>query len=186
MHLRGIEVEVKYMELVLLNEHPGLLVPAKWKSDTDVNPSQQFAPRSRYYINGEFSRIGQLGQTRILTKPPPGDDRVPRRGLVRAYPGDPDYEKICKQQGLLQFLSNEQISPVSSTNAHTTGTDSHTRQMNGYTPPDSDLSHSMNGGSPAVAAVGDTHMVAAPVLTNGVLDEDGSPAEPALQDSPAV
>ena len=171
------------MELVLSTERSGPRTPAKWKSDSDANPSQQFAPRSRYYLNGEFSRIGQIGKTRILTRPPHGDDRVPRRGLVRAYPGDPDYEKICRQQGLLQFLPNEQISPVSSTNAHVTTTETHALLVNGRTPPESDLSRSLNGGSPTVASVLDATVTPTEVLTNGVLNNVDNHEEATLEDS---
>lgn len=162
------------MELILPSENPGSITLSKWRTDPDIDPTQNFAPRSKYFINGEFSRTGQLGQTRLLTKPVSGDDRVPRRGLVRAYPGDLDYEIICKRQGLSQFLPNDEISPISSTNPQLGESEHLPLQVNGYTPPASDLSRSVNGGSPHLAADAPPSQQ----LSNGVAKRDGSPLEP--------
>jgi hypothetical protein len=175
-HLRGIEMEVKYMELMLPLSSSGSLPPPKWRSDPDLDPGQSFAPRSKFYLNGEISRLGQISKTRLLAEPPLGDDRVPRRGLVRAYPGEPDYEEICKSQGLLQFLPSSQISPVSSTNPQLGDLEARPQQVNGFTPPGSDVSRSVNGGSPVRNIVLDQQQ-ATSNLPNGISEHHDSPKD---------
>jgi hypothetical protein len=176
-HLRGVEMEVQYRELVLPLSQPGPMPTPKWKSDPDIDPNQTFLPRSKYYINGELFRNGQTHTTRILNAPPPGDDRVPRRGLVRVYPGESDYEDICKQQGLHHFLPGNQISPSSSTNPQMGELDHRPQQMNGFTPPGSDVSKSINGGSPHRGSISEVQAIQQ--LPNGISEHSGSPTDTA-------
>lgn len=126
-HLRDMEMDVQYREMVLPQPLLGHVPPPKWKADPDTNPNQPFGPTPSYYLNGVLLRQGQTPFTHISNTPPPVE-RVPRRGLMRAFPGDTDYDEICKQQGFHCSL-----------NGH---------PLNGFTPPGSDVSKSANGGSP--------------------------------------
>ena len=166
-HLRGVEMQVKYFELML--PAPRLL-PPKWKTDPDVDPTKTFCPGFKLYLNGVLIRTGQVGLTRLLDAAPPSSP-VPRIGLVQIHPGDPDYERIAKQQGLL----STQTSPTSSTNPQIAEADPAPQQVNGITPPGSDASKSINGGSPLGGSVSENQ--GAPQLPNGI-NEHSSPIEP--------
>ena len=168
-------MQVKYFELTHPSPTPGPIPSAKWKSDPDVDPTEKFAPRPKYYLNGDINRIGQIATTRLLDAPPPGDDRVPRCGLLRIYPGDPDYEKTCRQQRLSQFLPSTETSPTSTSNPQI-GESDQRPQVNGITPPGSDVSKSINGGSPNGGSVSEPQ--GGPQLPNGVGDHSSSPIEP--------
>lgn len=133
-HLRGLELVVKYRELQE-TWPPG---PGKWKQDPDTDPGQTFAPRPKYYINGDFVRQGQVQHSNISTTSF-GERRVPRRGLVQVFPGETDYEQLAREQGLLHLLAVNNGIPH-----HINGE----IRINGFTPPHSDESRSMNGGSP--------------------------------------
>lgn len=174
-HLRGVEMQVKYSELLLPLLQPGPIPSAKWKSDSDVDPTEKYAPRPNFYMNGEVTRTGQIANTRLLNAPPPGDNRVPRFGLLQIYPGDPDYEKMCREQGLSNCLQSNQTSPTSSINPQIGETDHRPPQVNGITPPGSDISKSINGGSPHGGSVLELQSV--PRLTNGVGEHVSSPTE---------
>jgi len=49
----------------------------------------------------------QLAQTSSTPFP---DKKVPRRGLVQVFPDDPDYARLCLEQGL-EHLVNGHLSP---------------------------------------------------------------------------
>ena len=137
-HLRGLELVVKYREL---QENPVWPPgPGKWKQDIDTDPGQIFAPRPKYYINGTFTKQGEIQCSKTSTTSF-GERRVPRRGLIQVFPGEHDYERLAREQGLLQLLSDSDA-PNGQLNGILNG------QVNGMTTPRSDKSKSINGGSP--------------------------------------
>lgn len=175
-HLRNIELEVKYQELREPQSH---MVPGqpfnqmRWKSDPDTSPGQTWAPTSKYYLNGDFVRQGEIQKSRILKKAPPLDNVPRREGITRVHEDDPDYEEQCRKQGLYERLPSYQ-SPVSSNNPHRDDIDHHDQRVNGITPPMSDKSKSINGGSPYRASLSES--VTSQVLPNGTNPGDASPS----------
>jgi hypothetical protein len=175
-HLHGLELQVAYEELRVPQTSAQLGQPfvlQKWKLDSDTLPDQNFAPPPKYFINGNFVRQGDLPMTR-LTKEAPPLDLFPRRGgLIRVYPGESDYEEVCRQQGLDHLLSGYQT--TSPTNPVLDGI-SHPKELtNGITPPRSEKSRSINGGSPHHGSAIDVQT--SPQLQNGVLPHDPSPSD---------
>ncbi|WKT42665.1 hypothetical protein QSH57_007501 [Fusarium oxysporum f. sp. vasinfectum] len=109
-HLRHIRLEVEYRELLETEaQSRGWGTCQKWKQDPDSARYNRLAPRCKYYHNGAF--VGedkpQLAQT---SSTPFLDKKVPRRGLVQVFPDDPDYTRICLEQGL-EHLINGHLSP---------------------------------------------------------------------------
>ncbi|KAI1026953.1 hypothetical protein LB504_007697 [Fusarium proliferatum] len=109
-HLRHIRLEVEYRELLETEaQSRGWGTCQKWKQDPDSARYNRLAPRCKYYHNGAF--VGedkpQLAQT---SSTPFLDKKVPRRGLVQVLPDDPDYTRICLEQGL-EHLINGHLSP---------------------------------------------------------------------------
>jgi len=109
-HLSDIRLEVEYRELLETEaQSRGWGTCQKWKQDPDSARYNRLAPRCKYYHNGEF--VGedkpQLAQT---SSTPFLDKKVPRRGLVQVLPDDPDYTRICLEQGL-EHLINSHLSP---------------------------------------------------------------------------
>lgn len=142
---------VKYRELeeVAVWPRPG----GKWKRDPDVDPNQQFIPQPKYYMNGTFIRQGEVLRTKTSTTSL-GERRVPRRGLIQVFPEDPEYLSLAKEQGLWWLLpgnrsrhnSGGSLSEHGQANGQLNGQAN--GQTNGITPPNSDKSRSINGGSP--------------------------------------
>lgn len=110
-HLRNVKLAVEYRELLESEEQAvGWKSAQKWKQDPGADRFFGFAPRSKYYVNGEM--VGEDVPARHRTsKTPFPEARVPRRGLVQVFPGDPDYERICLDQGL-DHLHREPHTPV--------------------------------------------------------------------------
>lgn len=160
-HLRGIEMNVLYSELTVPSNNPSILPIPKWKSDPDASEDQRFAPYPKCYVNGSLVRKLEPSRTQLLNAPPKGNNRVPRRDLVQVFPGDPDYEEICQHQGLLHLLPGQAIPSAPKTN----GTSQHVQQ-NGFTPPGSDASRSLNGGSPRHASVTEVNL--SQLVPNGI------------------
>ncbi|KAI1646313.1 uncharacterized protein F4817DRAFT_143737 [Daldinia loculata] len=112
-HLRNVKLSIWYCELP---EHESALstwsTPAKWKQDPDAESRGGFAPQSKYYINGEL--VGEKKpQPYQPSKTPFPDHRVPRRGgLVAVTPDEPDYARICIEQGLTHLLTDQQKQAV--------------------------------------------------------------------------
>jgi hypothetical protein len=99
-HLRNLRIAVEYRELVE-NESQliGWKATQKWKQDPDAERFHGFAPRNKYYVNG--SSVGEdLPTTHQTSNTPFPDIPVPRRGLVQVFPDDPDYERLCLEQGV--------------------------------------------------------------------------------------
>jgi len=171
-HLRGIELQVKYMEFRVPQTlgTPGMpLIENKWKRDPNTPTGQPFAPQPRLYVNGEFVKEAEPQKTRLVTEPPPLD-RFPRRaGITRVYPGEPDYEEVCRKQGLFDLIPGYQASPSST--AHPQPDEPSHGHVNGITPPRSDKSKSVNGGSPHLGSI--SHQ-----LPNGIGNTSPPPVAP--------
>ncbi|TVY57679.1 Protein HOS4 [Lachnellula cervina] len=141
-HLRSIEMLVNYKELDTSFKFPP--PPSKWKQDSETDPNQQFAPQPKIYLNGQCIRQQDTPMTRLSHEPPSNDRRVPRRELVPVYPHEADYEELCRKQGLTHLLPFHRTPPSSSRHEQP----EHHEQANGFTPPRSDRTKSINGGSP--------------------------------------
>lgn len=136
-HLRTIKLAVEYRELLESDaQASGWQAGQKWKQDPGADRFFGFAPRNKYYVNGAF--VGEDAPTKHLTsKTPFPEQRVPRRGLVPVFPGDPDYESICVEQGLTHLLADR--SPTVPNGIHVTalpqglvnGTNGHGQSSNG-------------------------------------------------------
>nr|CEG04303.1 unnamed protein product [Fusarium clavum] len=109
-HLRNIQLAVEYREL-LESEAQSMQwgTCQKWKQDPDAARYHGLAPRCKYYLNGALvgEDMPQLAQTSSTPFP---DKKVPRRGLVQVFPDDPDYARLCLEQGL-EHLVNGHLSP---------------------------------------------------------------------------
>ena len=158
-HLRNIEMEVNYVELIMPGQCvPGQPLPEKWKSDPDVDPDQVYLPMPEVFTNGESQGRRKQGITPRLREPPPLD-RFPRRyGLLRVYPDEPDYEAQCRKQGLL----SEAHASASPSNPEHNDANGH-GPMNGITPPRSDKSKSTHGGSPHATLNGSNESASSPI-----------------------
>lgn len=103
-HLRGLRLAVEYRELP--EDETQLLcfkVPQKWKQDPDADRFHGFAPRNKYYLNGELVDEQKPVATPTSKTPFP-EKRAPRRGLMSVSPTDPDYARLCREQGLEHLL----------------------------------------------------------------------------------
>lgn len=103
-HLRNIRLQVQYREIPPDSSWlDKLTFPGKWRQDPDAGSNYGFAPGAKVYINGEFIQEDKpkLAQT---SKTPFPECRVPRIGLRQVFPNDPDYEKICVEQGLYHLV----------------------------------------------------------------------------------
>ncbi|TEA09881.1 Protein HOS4 [Colletotrichum sidae] len=104
-HLQSLRMSVEYRELP---EDEGQLcgwkVSQKWKQDPDADRFYGFAPRNKYYVNGVMVEEQRPGLSATSTTPFP-ERRVPRKGLQQIFPGDPDYARLCKEQGLDHLLN---------------------------------------------------------------------------------
>jgi hypothetical protein len=103
-HLKNLELQVQYREIPPDSSWlDRLTFPAKWKHDPDAESNYGFAPGAKIYLNGELVREEKpkLAQT---SKTPFPEQRVPRFGLRQVLPNDPDYEKLCAEQGLEHLL----------------------------------------------------------------------------------
>lgn len=104
-HLRSLKLSVEYRELP---EDEGQLYgwkySQKWKQDPDADRFYGFAPRNKYYVNGVMVEEQKPGLCATSNTPFP-EKRVPRKGLQQIFPGDPDYARLCKEQGLDHLLN---------------------------------------------------------------------------------
>ncbi|KAL6403964.1 hypothetical protein AUP68_13340 [Ilyonectria robusta] len=110
-HLRNIQLGVEYRELLETEEQAiGWKANQKWKSDPGASRFHGFAPRFKYYNNGSMvsEDMPSVHQTSRVPFP---EKRVPRRGLVQVYPDDPEYARVCVEQGL-EHLLNGHMSPL--------------------------------------------------------------------------
>ncbi|RDA90305.1 hypothetical protein CP533_3340 [Ophiocordyceps camponoti-saundersi (nom. inval.)] len=115
-HLRNIRLDVVYRELQE-TEDQGIKTYFKHRRDPGAERYFGFAPRRRYYVNG-VPTGEELPSDVQTSKTPFPEVRVPRRGLVRVYPNEPDYEEICKKQGLEHLLRKEPVTPALPNGVH--------------------------------------------------------------------
>ena len=162
-HLRNLRLAVEYRELPE-DESQALSrkAPQKWKQDADADRFYGFAPRNKYYINGVMVDEQRPGSSATSRTPFP-EKRVPRRGLMQVYPGDADYVRLCREQGL-EHLVNGSPSPSLPNGVHS----SPNAQSNGHavlTP----QSMGTNGGMDAFLPAAPAESTAAPagILANG-------------------
>lgn len=112
-HLRDVKISIDYRELPedqsALNTFSS---PAKWKQDPDASSRGPFAPRYKYYINGQL--VGEdRPKSYTPSKDPFPEHRVPRRGgLVAVNADEPDYARLCVEQGLAHLLTDQQKQSV--------------------------------------------------------------------------
>ncbi|TLD12600.1 uncharacterized protein PgNI_03151 [Pyricularia grisea] len=97
-HLRNVKLSMAYRELPE-DESLKLQPLHKWKTDPDANRNHGFAPGNKYYMNGALVHEKTAGLSTISKTPFP-ENRTPRRGLVAVTPDDPEYAKMCMEQGL--------------------------------------------------------------------------------------
>ncbi|KAI1327866.1 hypothetical protein F5Y16DRAFT_181903 [Xylariaceae sp. FL0255] len=108
-HLRNVRLSICYRELP--EDESALFTfsgPAKWKRDADAASRGPFAPRNKYYTNGQL--VGEEKPGRYVpSKEPFPEHRVPRRhGFVAVAPDEPDYVRLCIEQNLAHLLSEQQ------------------------------------------------------------------------------
>ena len=112
-HLRDVRIAVHYRELI--EKDSQVLgwgrIPSNYKRDPDAAKYMGFAPKTKYYVNGELVDEDLPGLAKI-SKQPFEEQRVPRKGLVRICPGDPDYERACVEQHLEHLLKDPKSSPI--------------------------------------------------------------------------
>lgn len=116
-HLRDIRLGVLYREVI--EDEFKWEGPKKWKQDPDANKfGGFFAPKKKYYVNGEF--VGEDKPTFSETSPTPfPEKRVPRRGLLQVFPSDPDYVRYCLEQGLEHLVPGHKIEGSLPNGTHT-------------------------------------------------------------------
>ncbi|KAH7162431.1 hypothetical protein B0J13DRAFT_10707 [Dactylonectria estremocensis] len=158
-HLRNIRLGVEYRELLETEEQGiGWRATQKWKSDPDASRYHGFAPRYKYYNNGSMvsEDMPSVHQT---SKVPFPEKRVPRRGLVQVYPDDPEYARMCLEQGL-DHLLNGHMSPLQVNGIHSSPISQKSATPAG----------SVTNGTTKVLAPStpNEHMVTNGTLTNGI------------------
>lgn len=105
-HLKNVEILVKYRELPPSEAWLfKVTFPAKWKQDEDAAARLGFCPGTKYFTNGQLVRENKPKFARTSSTPFPSH-RVPRiGGIHEVFPGNPSYEKLCKEQGLEHLLA---------------------------------------------------------------------------------
>lgn len=86
----------------------------RWKQDPDANKyGGVFAPRARFFINGVFVDE-EKPKPAVTSKTPFPEPRVPRRGLLQVFPDDPEYARLCIEQGLGDLVNGhrDQSHPI--------------------------------------------------------------------------
>ncbi|RYO74155.1 hypothetical protein DL766_006583 [Monosporascus sp. MC13-8B] len=112
-HLRDVKISIDYREIP--EDESALATfnaPSKWKQDPDAASRGPFAPRYKYYVNGQL-----VGEDRPKSYTPSRDPfpehRVPRRGgLITVTADESDYARLCIEQGLSHLLTEQQKQSV--------------------------------------------------------------------------
>lgn len=104
-HLRNLELGIEYRELAEAEaDLTSLTGGQKWRRDPGAERFAGHAPRYRYFVNGTQVREDLPIVSQVSSKPFP-EKRVPRRGgLIAVVPGEPDYERLAREQGLEHLL----------------------------------------------------------------------------------
>ncbi|KAJ2903923.1 hypothetical protein MKZ38_009087 [Zalerion maritima] len=128
-HLRDLEIAVQYRELPLSEEmRSRRQLPLLWKNDPYwANRNYGSAPGAILYRNGAISGQIQTGRLVKTSSTPFPDGPVPRRGFTSVRRDDPEYERLCREQGLEHLLDNNRLpngthtssSPMSPGHLHT-------------------------------------------------------------------
>jgi len=132
-HLRDVKLIMEYRELPEDQTQLKWAPTQKWKSDPDANRSYGFAPGNKQYINGKLVSERKPGLCAVSRSPFP-EIRVPRRGLVEVTPDDPDYDKICKEQGIGELVTATN-SPLMPNGVHSSSPMSTSSRVNGLQSP---------------------------------------------------
>ncbi|KAK3944737.1 hypothetical protein QBC46DRAFT_159036 [Diplogelasinospora grovesii] len=104
-HLRNLKLTMAYRELPENEAQLTKWAPLqKWKNDPDANRNYGFAPGNKHYINGAIVAEDKPGLCPVSKTPFP-EKRVPRRGLIAVPPSDPDYVRLCHEQGLGELVA---------------------------------------------------------------------------------
>jgi hypothetical protein len=155
-HLQRIEMVVNYRELVEGPNWPPR--PGKWRQDPGTDPNQMFHPAPKSYVNGVFVKQAEQKIARTQDRPfQKAEGRVPRKGYRQVYPDDPEYETLCKEQGLYHLLPTRESSATDP--AH----------VNDMTPPNFETLHN---GSPRHIPNGVPDSLI--ILTNGTNNSNGT------------
>ncbi|KFA78016.1 hypothetical protein S40288_05243 [Stachybotrys chartarum IBT 40288] len=111
-HLRNVKLAIGYREVAESEtQQMGARILSKWKQDPDADRYHGFSPRNKYYVNGVMVDE-DMPKPYQTSKTPFPEKRVPRRGLVQVFPDDPDYDQVCKEQGLEHLLKNGSTTPL--------------------------------------------------------------------------
>lgn len=132
-HLRDVKLTMSYRELPESETQLKWTPTQKWKSDPDASRFHGFAPSNKQFINGKLVSERKPGLCAVSRSPFP-EKRVPRRGLVEVSPDDPDYKRICKEQGISDPTTTES-SPLLPNGVHSSSPVSSSSRVNGL-PPD--------------------------------------------------
>jgi hypothetical protein len=130
-HLHNVKLTIAYRELPEDSQALKWSLPQKWRKDPDSHRFSGFAPRNKYYLNGALVGEDKPRQAQVSKTPFP-EVKVPRRGgLVAVSPDDPDYVRLCREQGL-QHLVAEKQSPLLPNGVHDAGTPNGAAAANHY------------------------------------------------------
>ncbi len=173
-HLRNLTLTVAYRELP---ETEAQMVKwdsmVKWKSDPGADRFHGFAPRNKYYVNGQLVKEERPGLSKASKTPFP-DRRVPRRGLLAVSPEDPDYARLCQEQGLESLLTGDH-SPGVPNGVHSSSSPTNgaaplpaaTRE-NGNVPSRHREGHGRANGTPSQYPLSDLMSAATAAIINGL------------------
>lgn len=107
-HLRNMNIQLHYRDLPDCSVWPAPLNAfPSWYRDPGfdpANPAHRMMPLPKHYINGQLVSEDTTIPT-IISRVPLDTKRVPRRGLIQVFPDDPEYESLCKKQGLPHLLT---------------------------------------------------------------------------------
>ncbi|KAK2050534.1 hypothetical protein LZ31DRAFT_455150 [Colletotrichum somersetense] len=166
-HLRSLKMSVEYRELPGdEGQLYGWKVPQKWKEDSDADRFYGFAPRNKYYINGVMVEEQKPGMSATSNTPFP-EKRVPRKGLQQVFPGDPDYARVCKEQGL-EHLLNGTKSPAALPNGGHLSPRSQSNATESSVEPSNGSQALISGPAPATAPAPVPASTEPKLLLNGV------------------
>lgn len=113
-HLRNLKMEAHYRELPL-DEDRITKTTSKWKNDS--NPARWLGhhPPAQLYVNGQNQ--GDLNPPRkaVTSRTPFPENPGPRKGLMMVARDDPDWDRLCMEQGLPHLVRSSR--PTSSDGA---------------------------------------------------------------------
>ena len=132
-HLRNVEIRIRQKELPL-KDKTGKQLPPRWKQDPLwSNRNYGAPPGSLVFTNGVQVSEFKTGYPAKTSRTPFPERRVPRRGIKVVNPDDPDYVRLCHEQGLEHLLDgvepfstscleNAALTPVTPGNTEPTDT----------------------------------------------------------------